>query len=153
MLLHRINQLFWFILFVLLVDGCTEPRISDVKIERFEKLDEQPGIECYLVYGYHKSIEQEIGLLIDKYVCDSIFPSVTIEITRRSQQKLFLFYKKTKNSNNEETYRSKIKRAIAGRDIIFEYIFERKEDSTIVPSRKLYRVNEPDMVIEPFRCN
>lgn len=150
---YRVKTLPYIFLLTLLTNGCTEHHISDVRIERFEKLDEQPGIECYLVYGYHKSIEREVGLLIDRYVCDSIFPNIKIEITRRSQQKLLLFYKKTKNSNNEETYRSKIKRAIAGRDIIFEYVFDRKEDSTIVPSRKRYKVNEPDMVSEPFRCN
>ena len=64
------NTLFYFIGFVFLAHGCSEPNISDVRIERFEKLDEQPGIECYLVYGYHSSIEREVGLLLDRYVCD-----------------------------------------------------------------------------------
>lgn len=148
------NTLFYFIGFVFLAHGCSEPNISDVRIERFEKLDEQPGVECYLVYGYHHSIEREIGLLIDKYVCDTIFPTIKIESTSLSQEKSLVFFKKTKNTNNEETYRSKIKRAIAYRDVIFKYVFERKDDSTIVPSRRiLYRFNDPDMVIEPFRCN
>lgn len=147
------NTLFYFIGFVFLAHGCSEPNISDVRIERFEKLDEQPRIECYLVYGYHSSIEREVGLLLDRYVCDSIFPSITIEKTSLFNQKILLFYKKTKNTNNEETYRSKIKRAIADRDVIFEYVFRRNEDFMIVPSRRNYRVNDPDMVMEPFRCN
>jgi hypothetical protein len=147
------NTLFYFIGFVSLAHGCSMPNISDVRIERFEKMDEQPGIECYLVYGYHHSIEQEVGLLIDKYVCDSIFSTIKIESTSRSQEKRLVFFKKNKNTNNKETYRSKIKRAIAYRDVIFEYVFDRKDDSTIVPSRRLYRVNDPDMVIEPFKCN
>ncbi|GAB4498944.1 MAG: hypothetical protein OHK0019_35240 [Saprospiraceae bacterium] len=130
-----------------------EHHISDVRIERFEKLDEQPRLECYLVYGYHQSIEQEVGFLIDRYVCDSIFPNIYIERAHTTQKKVLYFFRKTKNSNNKEIYRSKIKRAIAYRDIIFEYVFEIREDSTIAPSRKKYRVNEPDMVSEPFRCN
>lgn len=153
MLPYCIKTLLHIFLLALLIHGCTEPHISDVRIERFKKMDEQPIRECYLVYGYHNSIEQEVGKLIDKYVCDSVFPSITIEAMSNSKQKYIYFFKKTKNSNNKETYRSKIKRAIAERDIIFEYDFEAKEDSTINPSRKRYRVNEPDMVSEPFRCN
>lgn len=147
------NTLFYFIGFVSLAHGCSMPNISDVRIERFEKMDEQPRIECYLVYGYHSSIERDVGLLLDRYVCDSIFPSITIEKTSLFNQKIILFYKKTKNTNNEETYRSKIKRSIADRDVIIEYVFRRNEDFMIVPSRRIYRVNNPDMVIEPFRCN
>ncbi len=147
------NTLFYFIGFVSLAHGCSMPNISDVRIERFEKMDEQPRIECYLVYGYHSSIEQDVGLLLDRYVCDSIFPSITIEKTSLFNKKIILFYKKTKNTNNEETYRSKIKRAIADRDVIFKYVFRRNEDFMIVPSRRIYRVNDPDMVIEPFGCN
>jgi hypothetical protein len=148
-----INTLYYFIVLFFLIQGCAKSNISDIRIERFEKLDEQPGIECYLVYGYHNSIEKETGLLIDKYVCDSVLLNIRIESTSRSKQKLLIFFKKTKNTNNNETYRSKIKRAIARRDVIFEYDFEVKEDSIIAPSRKRYRVNEPDMVSEPFRCN
>lgn len=153
MLPYRIKTLLHIFLLTLLIQGCAEHHISGVRIERFEKLDEQPTRECYLVYGYHKSIEREVGFLIDRYVCDSIFPSIVLEKTKRSQRKTLYFFKKTKNSNNKETYRSKIKRAIADRDIIFEYDFELGENSKIVPSRKRYKVNEPDMVSEPFRCN
>lgn len=142
-----------FIVLLFFAQGCAEPSISDVRIERFEKLDEQPRIECYLVYGYHSSIEREVGILLDKYVCDSIFPSISIEKNSIYNQKLLLFYQKTKNTNNEETYRSKIKRGIADRDVIFEYVFRRNEDYTISPIRKSYRFNDPDIVTEPFNCN
>lgn len=148
-----IKKLLYFIVFISLAHGCSEPNISDVRIERFEKMDEQPRIECYLVCGYHTSIDREIGILLDQYVCDSIFPNITIENTSLFNQKLIIFFKKTKKTNNEETYRSKIKRAIADRDVIFEYVFRRNENNTIVPMWKRYRVNDPDMVMEPFRCN
>jgi hypothetical protein len=147
------NTLFYFTGFVFFAHACSEPNISDVRIERFEKLDEQPGIECYLVYGYHHSIEREVGLLLDRYVCDSIFSTIKIERTSRSQEKRLVFFNKTNNTNNEETYKSKIKRAIAYRDVIFEYVFDRKDDSMIAPSRRIYKINDPDMVIERFRCN
>jgi len=152
MLFYRIKILSYVLLLAFLVHGCTDPHISDVRIERFEKLDEQPGIESYLVYGYHESIEQEIEFIIDKYVCDSIFPNITIERASRSQQKNLFFFKKTKNSNNEETYLSKIKRSIAYRDVIVEYVFRRKEDSTIVPAWKTVSANEPE-VTKPFKCD
>lgn len=138
---------------VLLTYSCTEPSLSDVRIERFEKLDEQPYRQCYLVYGYHPSIEREIGLMLDKFVCDSIFPYFVDYQANNYQGKLFLFYKKTKNANNKETYLSDMKRAIADRDIIFEYLFKGHGDSTLMaPTRKIYKVNDPDMVIEPFNC-
>jgi hypothetical protein len=149
----RANTLPYLIVFILLIQGCAEPNISDVRIERFEKMDEPPRIECYLVNSYHSSIDQEIGALLDHYVCDSIFPNIAIEKANLFNQKLILFFKKTKNTNNEESYRSKIKRAIADRDVIIEYVFRRNESNAIVPMWKSYRVNEPDFVSEPFRCN
>ncbi len=153
MLFYHIKILSYILLLALIIHGCAAPHISDVKIERFEKLDEQPRLECYLVYGYHKSIEQEVGSLIDRYVCDSIFPNIAFDATGSTQKKVLYFFRKTKNTNNKETYRSKMKRAIAYRDIIFEYVFDIGEDFTITPSQKNYRVNEPDMVMEPFKCN
>lgn len=153
MLYYWIKILSYVLLLALITDGCAAPHISDVRIERFEKIDEQPRIECYLVYGYHKSIEQEVGKLIDIYVCDSIFPNIKIDSTYAFQKKVLYFFKRSKNSNNTETYRSKIKRSIAYRDIIFEYVFDIGEDFTVTPSQKNYRVNDPDMIMESFRCN
>jgi hypothetical protein len=150
---YRILVFSCTILFAFSTIRCTDHNISDIRIERFEKLDEQPRLECYLVYGYHKSIEQEVGSLIDRYVCDSIFPNIVFDTTGSTQKKVLYFFKKTQNTNNKEKYRSKIKKAIAHRDIIFEYVFDIKEYSKVVPTRKKYRVNDPDMVSEPFRCN
>lgn len=151
-LLHLKSSSCLFLL-ALLTYSCAEPSMPDVRIERFEKLDEQPYRQCYLVYGYHPSIEREIGLMLDKFVCDSIFPNAAYYQINDFQHKVYLFYKKTKKSNNQETYRSDMKRSIAHRDVIFEYLFKGKADSTLmVPARKIYKVNDPDMVIEPFTC-
>jgi hypothetical protein len=153
MLSHHLKTSSFLLLLAFLTYGCAEPSLSDVRIERFEKLDEQPYRQCYLVYGYHPSLEKEVGALIDRYVCNSIVPNLTFDSTGTIMRSKYLyFFKRTKHSNNDETYRSDMKKAIADRDIIFKYVFDVEENIKFVPDRKISDVNGPNRVSEPFTC-
>jgi hypothetical protein len=114
-------------------------------------LEEAPTNEVYLIHGYKKRYDKEINAFVDTYVCDSLFPYLEVDHTKR-----LYFFKRSRNTNREnfQTNRKyKIIRAWSN-DILFSYWFYNINDS-IIPRTKYYHAvgGKEDPPSQKFQCD
>ncbi len=143
--------------------GCEQ---RPVFIERFEFLDEyspsnnkDPNrnnrllYEAYLVHNYKKRNDENIQQQVDRFICDSIIP--TLDFYHRKE---FIFYRKTGNTNRKSFQKGGNKNKIIranSKDILYSYNFEKNKDSIIFAVQKfIYEFKPmPDSPPQKFKCN
>ena len=162
--LIRIAKLLSLVIVGLILNSCSGEK--DVYIERFEFLDEYSSInhkgikenskllyEAYIVHNYNHKEDNEIQILIDNFVCDSIIPRLNFYHRKEIQ-----FYRKSKNTNRKNfqkgSNKNKITRANSN-DKLYSYNFLKNRDSVIAIMQKfIYDFHSmPNDPPQLFKCN
>lgn len=137
------------IVVALLCYSCAKWDRNNIKIERFEYLDESPFLEAYLISGYTKKYDDRIQRIVDSFICHSILGNNT-----PYHAKYITFFKETKNTNRDNFQTRRKHKIIRSqtKDKLFSYRFTTK-DSMIFRITKIYQEYDTEVSFQGFHCN